>query len=84
MNIIRMVKNHTRIHGWPSESIRLGPATCGQPRYSDKRSCRTVHAYAEAVEYSIIREEVGYVFIYHRPCNMHDDSRVVRGIEYGE
>ena len=72
MNILRMVKKHLKIHGWPSETIRIGPATCGQTRLSNKSECRTPHAYAEAIEC-----EEFYVFIYDRPCNAHDNARKV-------
>ncbi len=84
MNILRMVKSHIKIHGWPSETMRVGPATCGQARHSNKTDCRIVHAYAETVEATSMFEETTYAFIYHRPCNTHDDSRVVGKLEYGE
>ncbi len=77
MNILRMLKAHIKIHGWPSEPVRVGPATCGQARDNSKTDCHTAHAYAEAVEYSTEREEPAYVFIYDRPCNAHDNARKV-------
>ena len=75
MNILRMVKHHIKIHGWPTEPTEVGPATCGQPWNDNKTTCRTAHAYSKAVESSIHREEPFYVFIYHRPCNAHDNAR---------
>ena len=71
MNILRMVKQHIKIHGWPSEFMRVGPATCGQPRYNNKTNCRIAHAYAQAIAWY----EGNYVFIYDRPCNAHDNAR---------
>ena len=84
MNILRMVKNHIKIHGWPSEPVHVGPATCGQARRDYKSDCRVVHAYAEALESTSMFEESTYAFIYHRPCSLHDDSRSVGRPEYGE
>ena len=82
MKITRMVKEYIKINGWPENRVRVGPATCGHPRYGNKTDCRTVHAYSEAI--AINKEETFYAFIYHRPCSMHDDSRAVGGVEYGE
>lgn len=84
MNIKRMVMSHVKTQGWPSAPAKVGPATCGQPRPGYKAECRTAHAYAEAVESSIHREEPFYVFIYHRPCNLHDGASKVGKLEYGE
>ena len=84
MKITRMVKEYIKINGWPTNPVRVGPATCGHPRYGNKTDCRTIHAYAEALEATSMFEESTYAFIYHRPCSMHDDSRAVGGIEYGE
>ena len=75
MKITRMVKEYIKINGWPENPVRVGPATCGHPRYGNKTDCRTAHAYAEAVNLPIIREEPAYAFIYHRPCSMHEDPR---------
>ena len=77
MNILRMVKNHIKINGWPEEPARVGPATCGQPRYSNRTECRTVHAYAEAIKQTSMFEETTYVFIYARPCNTHDGAKKI-------
>ena len=74
MNIVRMVKDHIKIHGWPSEPVCVGPATCGQPWNNNTTDCRTAHAYAEAVESS---DGSIHVFIYDRPCNAHDNARKV-------
>ncbi len=85
MNIVRMVKDHIKIHGWPSEPTRVGPGTCGQAPASRKSDCRTAHAYAEAVSQKDMFEDTPYVFIYDRPCNLHDKSTRVGGRpEYGE
>lgn len=85
MNILRMVKAHIKIHGWPREPVRVGPATCGQPRYYNKTDCRTAHAYAEAISADLIKGEPPFwVFYYHRPCNVHDDASKVGGLAYGE
>ena len=75
MNILRMVKGHIKINGWPSGPMSIGPATCGQPRYSNKSECRTTHAYAEAVKQTSMFEETTYVFIYDRPCNTHNGAK---------
>ncbi len=77
MNIIRMVKQHIKVHGWPSEPLRVGPATCGQARNNHKTDCRTVHAYAEAVCQNSMFDETTFAFIYDRPCNAHDNARPV-------
>ena len=77
MNILRMVKDHIKIHGWPSEPVRVGPATCGQARNNHKTDCRIAHAYAEAVGQKDMFEDTAYVFIYDRPCNLHDNARKV-------
>ncbi len=74
VNILRMVKEHTKRHGWPTEAARLGPATCGQPRFSNKGACRTAHAYAEAVKQVSMFDETFYTFVYARPCNAHEES----------
>ena len=74
MNIIRMVKAHIKIHGWPSEPVRVGPATCGQARGNNKTDCHTAHAFAEAKQSEGWED---YVFIYGRPCNAHDNARKV-------
>ncbi len=75
VNILRMVKEHTKRHGWPAEAIRLGPATCGQPRLSNKAACRTAHAYADAVKQVSMFDETFYTFVYTRPCNPHEAVR---------
>ena len=74
MNIIRMVKAHINIHGWPSEPVRVGPATCGQPKNGHKSECRTAHAYAEAVGKTSMFDDTFFVFIYDRPCNAHESA----------
>ena len=79
MNSVRMVKKHINIYGWPVEPARVGPATCGQARFSNKSECRTVHAYAEAVQQTSMFEETTYVFIYDRPCNTHNGAKRVSG-----
>ena len=76
MNILYMVKEHIKIHGWPTDTLRLGPATCGQARPNRKADCRTTHAYAEAVgRPSMFDAEVVYAFVYDRPCNAHESVR---------
>ena len=77
MNVLRMVKAHIKIHGWPSAPVRVGPATCGQPWNNNTTDCRTAHAFAEAVGQTSMFEEAFYVFIYDRPCNAHDNARKV-------
>lgn len=85
MNILRMVKTHIKIHGWPVEPIRLGPAPCGQAKNGFKAECRIDHAYAEAVGRTSMFDDTVYAFVYDRPCNVHEaawglDKRKKEGI----
>ena len=67
MTILKMVKAWLKDHDWPTEPVRLGPGSCGQG------SCKTQHAYAEAVgRPTMFSDKVVYVFIYDRPCNYHE------------
>lgn len=75
VNILRMVKEHTKRSGWPKEAMRLGPGTCGQTRNGNKGACRTAHAYAEAVKQTSMFDETFYTFVYDRPCNAHEAVR---------
>ncbi len=72
MNIKRMVQAHTKRQGWPTEPLRIGPATCGQTKNGLKSTCRTAHAYAEAVGQTTMFDETFFSFVFDRPCNHHE------------
>lgn len=67
MNIQKVVKTYVAEMGWPDATVRVGPGSCGLP-------CHLLHAYAEAVASTSFRteEKPMYVFIFARPCVVHD------------
>ncbi len=82
--IVRLALDYMKIHGHPTSEIRLGPSTCGLPRYSNKTDCHTTHAYAQAEGATDMFGDTTYVFTYQRPCSAHDFARKAGGLEYGE
>ena len=70
MNVHQAVKAYNETHGWPGESVRIGPYTCGLGK--GRKKCKATHAYAEArlsVNHNKTHEM--WVWDYIRPCDGH-------------
>ena len=68
MNVIQAVTEYNQTYGWPVDTVRIGPYTCGLGK--GKRTCRVVHAYAEArLSVNHNRTYEMWVWDYIRPCD---------------